>query len=189
MTTNPAGPGPEKSGPSLAFLALFGIIGTSVGGPRGARTDALQASCESSIMRKKLMGMAGGIALPSIVALIFAAFPAQGAVDGPIGEAMTKLFKGPNAASAQLKTALKNETPDWKTIQGATKVFADEGPKVIEHAPPKGDPAAYKKLATELGTESKKLDEAARKEDLAATKASFGKIGASCKSCHSAHRP
>jgi cytochrome c556 len=106
-----------------------------------------------------------------------------------IKDVMGKLNKGNNAPLAQLKAALKAQQPDWKGIQDSTKLFAEYGPAMPKNEPPRGDAAAYKKLAETFATNSKDLDNAAKKEDLAATKAALGKISGSCMSCHRAHRP
>jgi cytochrome c556 len=128
----------------------------------------------------------------SATALIMAAVvvPAIGR-DGEtpsIKDVMGKLNKGNNAPLAQLKTALKAQKPDWKGIQESSKLYAELAPAMPKNDPPRGDSAAYKKLAETFATNSKDLDDAAKKEDLAATKAAFGKISGSCMSCHRAHR-
>jgi cytochrome c556 len=105
-----------------------------------------------------------------------------------IKDVMGKLNKGNNAPLAQLKTALKAQKPDWKGIQESTKLFAEYGQAMPKNEPPRGDASAYKKLAHTFATNSKDLDDAAKKEDLTATKAAFGKISGSCMSCHRAHR-
>jgi cytochrome c556 len=106
-----------------------------------------------------------------------------------IEEVMDKLHKGNNSPLAKLKKALNASSPDWKAIQKSTKSFADLGADLPKNEAPKGDQAAYKKLADAYAASAKALDEAAQQEDLAASKAAFRKIGASCKACHSAHRP
>ena len=54
--------------------------------------------------------------------------------------------------------------------------------------PPRGDASSYKALASNYNKNAMALDTAAQKEDLAATKAAFTKLSASCKECHSAHK-
>ncbi|HEU5119156.1 MAG TPA: cytochrome c, partial [Isosphaeraceae bacterium] len=101
---------------------------------------------------------------------------------------MGPLFKGPKAAASVLKTQLKSDSPDWKAVRESTEKFARLAPSLPKNEPPKGDKAEFQALAKAFAANSKALNEAAEKEDVGATKAAFGKIGASCKSCHSAHR-
>jgi hypothetical protein len=105
-----------------------------------------------------------------------------------IKDLMGKLHKGAKAPLTQLKTQLKSESPDWPSIQGETKDFVSYGGLLAKFDPPKGDTTAYKALAANYLSSAKALDEAAQNKDLNATKAAFGKISASCKTCHSAHK-
>lgn len=106
-----------------------------------------------------------------------------------IKEVMEKLHKGGNSHLAKLKKALKAESPDWKPIQKSTKEFAELGAALPKNEAPKGDQESYKKLADAYAANAKDMDEAAKQEDLAATKAALSKVSASCKACHTAHRP
>ena len=54
--------------------------------------------------------------------------------------------------------------------------------------PSKGDKANYVKLANAYFDDAKALDDAARNEDKAQAQAALGKLGASCKACHSVHK-
>jgi cytochrome c556 len=105
-----------------------------------------------------------------------------------IKEIMGKLHKGAKAPLAQLKTQLKSESPDWAAIQGETKEFVSLGASLSKFEPPKGEASAYKTLAANYYDHAKALDAAAHKKDVAATKTALGKISASCKECHSAHK-
>jgi cytochrome c556 len=105
-----------------------------------------------------------------------------------IKDIMGKLHKGAKSPLAQLKTQLKSESPDWSTIQGEAKDFVSLGASLAKFEPPKGDASAYKSLASTYYANAKALDTAAQQKDLAATKAAFGKLSASCKECHSAHK-
>jgi cytochrome c556 len=106
-----------------------------------------------------------------------------------IEQVMEKLHKGANSPLAKLKKALAASSPDWKAIQKSTKSFADLGAALPKNEAPKGDQEAYTKLADAYAANAKTLDEAAKQEDLTLAKAAFRKIGASCKACHTAHRP
>lgn len=105
-----------------------------------------------------------------------------------IKDVMGKLHKGAKAPLAQLKTQLKAESPDWSAIQDETKDFVMFGAALAKFEPPKGETSDYKKLATKYYDNAKALDDAAEKKDLAAARAAFSKISASCKECHSAHK-
>jgi cytochrome c556 len=106
-----------------------------------------------------------------------------------IEEVMHKLHQGKNAPIAKLKTALKSASPDWTAIQKLTKNYATLAAAMPKNDAPKGDQAAYHKLATAFASNAKALDAAAQEENQASAKAAFTKIGASCKTCHNAHRP
>jgi cytochrome c556 len=101
---------------------------------------------------------------------------------------MQALFKGPNSAGGVLKTELKGTSPSWPKVQEATGKFAKLAPSLQKNEPHKGELANFQQLAKAFAANAKALDDAAQKEDLTATKAAYGKIGASCKVCHGAHR-
>jgi cytochrome c556 len=105
-----------------------------------------------------------------------------------IEEVMDKLHKGRNSHLAKVQKALKSASPNWKTVQKSTKLFAELGAALPKNEAPKGDQAAYKKLAEAYASNAKALDEAAKDEDLAAAKSAIGKISGSCKACHNAHK-
>ncbi|HKI20785.1 MAG TPA: cytochrome c [Isosphaeraceae bacterium] len=106
-----------------------------------------------------------------------------------IEQIMDKLHKGANSPLAKLKKGLASNTPDWKAVQKSTKQFATLGAELPKNEAPKGDQASFKKLADAYASSTKALDDAAQQEELAPAKAAFRKIGASCKACHTAHRP
>jgi cytochrome c556 len=105
-----------------------------------------------------------------------------------IDKIMETLHKGRKSPLAALKTALKSQSPDWATVQKETKTYAKFAADLPKNDPPKGDSASFQKLAKTFAANAKALDDAAQKENLAAAKAAFGKLGGSCKSCHDAHR-
>jgi cytochrome c556 len=106
-----------------------------------------------------------------------------------IEKIMESLHKGRTSPIATLKGALKSSSPDWSTIQKQSATYAKLAGEMPANDPPKGDAASFKKLARAYAANAKDLDSAAKKEDLAATKTAFGKIGSSCMACHKAHRP
>jgi cytochrome c556 len=127
----------------------------------------------------------------AVVALVAGAGAGAGAgADDPpsIKDVMDKLHKGANAPLAKLKAALKSDAPDWKSVQDLTKDFVVFGAALGKNDPPRGDKAAYDKLANAYYENAKSLDDAAKAEDTAKAKAALNKIGASCKACHTAHK-
>ena len=131
---------------------------------------------------KRLICLASATMMLALVAV-------AGAEDTPsIKQIMAKLHKGAKAPMGQLKGALKAETPNWPEVQALSKEFVVLGAGLAKQTPPRGEKAAYEKLATAYFETSKELDDAAKAEDKAKANAAFGKLGASCKSCHQAHK-
>lgn len=102
---------------------------------------------------------------------------------------MHSLFAGKNSPLNTLKKAVDGDAPDWAKIKEVTAKFPKYGPELGKNEPPQGDKESWAKLTKALADESKALDEAAAKEDHEAVKASVKTLGASCKACHSVHRP
>ncbi|MGO8902417.1 MAG: cytochrome c [Isosphaeraceae bacterium] len=123
--------------------------------------------------------------------LVIAGIVSRGASDEPpatIEKIMDTLHKGEKSANAVLKKALKSQSPDWATVRKESRTYSKFAADLPKNDPPKGDPAAFKKLAKAFAANAKALSDAAEKEDLAAANAAFRKIGGSCKSCHDAHK-
>ena len=59
---------------------------------------------------------------------------------------------------------------------------------VVLRIRPEAYEANYEKLATAYFDDARTLDDAAKIEDKAQTRAALGKLGASCKTCHTAHK-
>lgn len=131
---------------------------------------------------KRLVCMASTLAVLALLA-------GAAAEDTPsIKEVMGKLHKGANAPLAKLNTALKSDSPDWKNVQDLSKDFVILGAALSKNGPPRGEKADYVKLADAYHGNAKDLDTAAKAEDKTKAKAALGKIGASCKACHTAHK-
>ena len=132
-----------------------------------------------------------GASMLSLLVVIGLAGRNVGAADdapATIDKIMETLHKGRKSPIATLKAALKRQSPDWAAIQKETKTYAKFAADLPKNDPPKGDAASYKKLAQAFASNAKALDEAAKKENLAATNAALKKINGSCQSCHEAHR-
>jgi hypothetical protein len=105
-----------------------------------------------------------------------------------IGKIMDTLHKGKKSASAVLKSALASPSPDWGKIQKESKIYLKYATDLPKNDPPKGDSAAFKKLAKAFATNAKAVNDAAEKEDQAAASAALKKNGSMCKTCHEAHK-
>jgi cytochrome c556 len=105
-----------------------------------------------------------------------------------IEKIMEILHKGRKSALGTLKVALKSASPDWAVVKKESKTYAKTAAELPRFNPPKGDAESFKKLAKALAANGKTLEQSAAKEDLAGTKAAFGKISGSCMGCHEAHK-
>ena len=105
-----------------------------------------------------------------------------------IKQIMAKLHKGAKSPLAQVKTALKSDSPHWAQIQKSADSFVMYGAALAKNDPPRGDKGAYEKLSNDFYADAKALQAAAEKEDKAAAQAAFQKLSTSCKACHSAHK-
>ena len=126
-------------------------------------------------------------ALSVMCLLVIAGVVSRGANDespAKIEKIMETLHKGKKSAFSVLKTALKSSSPDWALIKKEAKTYSKYAADLPKNDPPKGESAAFKKLAKAFATNAKAVSDAAEKEDLAAAKAALAKNGASCKACH-----
>jgi hypothetical protein len=107
---------------------------------------------------------------------------------GPIGEAMTKLAKGPQSLNALIGNELKGESPPWDTLQPQAKEYAQLTASLSKYDPPKGDKASWTKQADAFAQTAGELEHAADAKDKSAALAAHQKLQMSCKACHDAHR-
>lgn len=107
---------------------------------------------------------------------------------GPIGEAMTKLAKGPQSLNAQIGNELKTEPPPWDTIQPQAKEFAQLSASLEQYDPPKGDKESWKKQTAAFAKTARDLEHAAEAKNKADALAAHQMLQTSCKACHNAHR-
>jgi cytochrome c556 len=101
---------------------------------------------------------------------------------------MRALFKGAGSKSANLKKQTEAASPDWSTIQKSTKEIAELGSTLGKGEPHKGDKESWKKLTGKFAKDTLALDESAQAKNLGSLQAGQKTLGASCKSCHNAHR-
>jgi cytochrome c556 len=113
-----------------------------------------------------------------------------GAYDDPpsIKKAMAQLHKGQKAALPSIKAELKSDSPDWKKLKDTSKIIVTLSESITDLEPPKGDKEDYAKLSKAYLGSAKDLNAASEAEDVAKAKSAAGKLGASCKSCHDAHK-
>jgi cytochrome c556 len=96
------------------------------------------------------------------------------------GHAGTKsLLKG---IAAQAKAG------EWDEAQNGAKTLKTFGEALGKNTPEKGDKESWKKLTDEYKDNTKAVAEAAEKKNAKGVTTALGKIGMSCKGCHSAHR-
>jgi cytochrome c556 len=123
-----------------------------------------------------------------------------GLVNGPAGaqddekvptvkKIMDVLHKGGKAHLSKAKAALKGDSPDWAEVLKDAKEITKFGGYLAKNEPPRGDKESWEKLAKAYATNAKALEEAAEKEDLTKARAATKKFGATCKTCHEAHKP
>ncbi len=107
----------------------------------------------------------------------------------PVKKIMDVLHKGGKSHLAKVKAALKGESPDWAEVLKDAKAIHKNGGYLAKNDPPRGEKADWEKLAKAYAANAKTLEEAAEKEDLAKARAATKKFGATCKTCHEAHKP
>ncbi len=136
---------------------------------------------------KRLACVLGVVGLLMVVASTRPA-GAEGDETPTVKVVMEKLHKGANSPLGQLKKASQAEKPVWAAVQKTTKDFVILGADLEKNDPPKGEKASWKKFADKYYATAKELDDAAAGKDLEKTKAAVKSLGASCKSCHDAHK-
>jgi cytochrome c556 len=147
-------------------------------------SEPFDPAIKETCMTKRPVCVASALAI-----LAFSAWAGGTEQETPtIKQIMTKLHKGAKSHLNTLKAALKAESPDWKVVQETTKDVVIQATALAKTEPPKGEKANYEKLTDAYYLGSKALDEAAKAEDKAKATAALGKLGASCKSCHTAHK-
>ena len=101
---------------------------------------------------------------------------------------MKKLHGGKKSHSAIVKAQLIAASPNWEALKKETEQYVKLSEALEKHEPKKGGKAEWDALTKEFATESKALHAAVEKEDKGAAQAAFKKLGASCKTCHDAHK-
>ncbi len=76
-----------------------------------------------------------------------------------IKKIMQTLHKGAKAPLNTVKASLKGDSPDWETVQKDAEVIAKYGAFLPKNEPPKGEKAAYEKLAKAYEKNAKALED------------------------------
>jgi hypothetical protein len=107
---------------------------------------------------------------------------------GPIGQTMTKLFKGRPSLKDSIGQELNSDSPSWDTIKPQTKEFAEQVASLSKYDPPKGGKDSWTKLTTAFSEQASALDRAAAAKNKNDALTAYSTISESCKACHQAHR-
>ena len=102
-------------------------------------------------------------------------------------DVMKKLNGGPKGALNVVKAELKG-SPDWDKVTATSKEIVELTEALGKASPKKGDADSWAKHTGAWVTDAKALATAAGAHDTKAAKAAVGKLGAACKSCHTAHK-
>jgi cytochrome c556 len=138
---------------------------------------------------RALLCAASGLVMLLIAGLVSGPAGAQDDEKVPsVKKIMDVLHKGGKAHLSKAKAALKGDSPDWAEVLKDAKAIHKYGGYLAKNDPPKGDKENWEKLAKAYASNAKALEEAAEKEDLAKARAATKKFGATCKTCHEAHK-
>jgi hypothetical protein len=105
-----------------------------------------------------------------------------------IKEIMGKLCKGPKSLTPTIAKELTAATPNWTSLEKQAKEFAVLAADLLKNSPKKGSGDSWKKLAGAYSDQATSLEKAMVKKDKSAALEAHGKLAASCKACHTAHR-
>jgi cytochrome c556 len=89
-----------------------------------------------------------------------------------------------NAVRAELKQA----SPDWAKVEEDAKEIVKFGGFLVKSEPHRGEKSSFEKLAKSYESRAKELEQSAQKKDREGAQAAMKKLGASCKTCHEAHK-
>lgn len=162
----------KRLGRILGFLALLAVV---VAGPacnKSKNDDPVGQAFGNG--GGPPLGMSGGPGRPH----------------GPIGQTMTKLFKGPQSLKDSIGRELKSDTPAWETIQPQAKEFAQLAASLSKYDPPKGSKESWTKQISSFAESATALERAADAKDKDSAVATHAALtdNKTCKACHQAHK-
>ncbi len=110
--------------------------------------------------------------------------------DGPTVKEIMKKANSPTGIYANLGQDLKDDNPSWPDVQQEAKDLAALAGQLRQATPPRGDKDSWDKLTKAYADSAKSLAQATAKMDQDGARAAWAKMGgATCKTCHKAHRP
>jgi cytochrome c556 len=129
------------------------------------------------------------LALVASALIVLVGFDKSEAKLPTVKEIMQKLHGGRDGLRTKLSKDLRAEKPDWKVIQKDTQEIVKFAEALGKNEPPQGERQSWDKLTGQYVASAKAMDAAAEKQDPAAIKTAYAKMGSSCTNCHNAHRP
>jgi cytochrome c556 len=111
-----------------------------------------------------------------------------GAADNPDIESIMKKVNGKTGLHKAIATDLKAANIDWDAEQKKSKEYYDLASSLGKNDPPKGDKKSWDKLTKSYSDNAKSLNDACEKKDKPGANSALNKLGASCMTCHKAHR-
>ncbi len=137
-------------------------------------------------MKKRLALVMGMVAVLGLVGL---GGIAEGQDEGAsIKKVMGKLHGKGKGLLPSVGKAVQAESPNWPEIKKGSKLIVDLASTITDLEPPKGDKEHYNQLSKAYLSSAKDLNDAAEAEDAGKAKAAAKKLGATCKTCHTAHK-
>lgn len=124
----------------------------------------------------------------ALLALVAGFNGSSNAEDPTTKDIMVKAHKGADALVPKLGKELKADKPDWDAITKESKELVELGTALGKNKPSKGEKESWDKLTASYLANAKDLEAAAEKKDVKAATAAQGKLAASCKECHTAHK-
>jgi cytochrome c556 len=138
---------------------------------------------------KRLVCVAGVLAVLALAALVLSPAPAEARKDLSAKEIMVKAHKGNNSLLTMVRMELREDEPDWADVQTNTREMIVLGNALCKTQPPLGDKASWDQHTRQYVANVKVLDAAAQRKDKSSADAALKKLLGSCGACHEAHRP
>ena|SRR5215469_15889884 len=132
-------------------------------------------------MKRPLVLSAGAAAL----LLLGAAFADKAPTVKEIMEQANK----PNGLFYDLKRDLRDDDPTWEDMKSRAQELLRLAEALPKAKPPQGDKESWARLTRENLAKVKALAHAVENQDKKAASAAHARIEASCKGCHTVHRP
>jgi cytochrome c556 len=102
---------------------------------------------------------------------------------------MKKLNRGPTSLHSTLLLDLKDDDPDWESIQENAAEYAKQTAFLLKNKPTKGEAASWETFAKSYNTDARALDAAAKRKDARGASGVLKRMSNACMACHKAHKP